>query len=87
VPELLKDGVTGYSGCTADELVEAVEKVRSVSRHGCRRYAKRRFDMRRMALEYVNVYSKVLGQRRLFTTPEPFAPEVADKSVERVALT
>ena len=87
VPELLKDGVTGYSGCTADALIEAVAKVRSVSRHGCRRYAKRRFDMRRMALEYVNVYSKVLGQRRLFTTPEPFAPEVADKPVERVALT
>lgn len=87
VPELLKDGVTGYSGCTADELVEAVVKVCSVSRIGCRRYAKRRFDMRRMALEYVNVYAMVQGQRSLFTTPEPFAPEVTDDSVERVAIT
>jgi glycosyltransferase involved in cell wall biosynthesis len=87
VPELLKDGVTGYSGCTADTLVEAVHKVRSISRIGCRRYAKRRFDMRRMALEYVNVYLKVLGQRRIFTTPEPFAPEVTDDPVERVAIT
>lgn len=87
VPELLKDGVTGYSGCTADELVEAVAKVRSISRIGCRRYAKRRFDMRRMALEYVNVYSMVQGQRSPFTTPEPFVPEVADDSVERVAIT
>lgn len=90
VPELLKDGVTGYIGYTVDELVEAVEKVRSISRVGCRRYAKRRFDMGRMALEYVNVYSKVRGRRPLFTAPVPFAPvmpKVTDTKVERVALT
>lgn len=87
VPELLKDGLTGYAGCTVEELVKAVERVRSISRIGCRRYAKQRFDMRRMALEYVNVYSKVQGRRMLFTTPEPFVPEVADDTVERVAIT
>lgn len=87
VPELLKDGITGYSGCTVEELVDAVDKVRSVSRLGCRRYAKRRFDMRRMALEYVNVYSKVMGRRTLFTTPEPLVQNVAADKVERVALT
>lgn len=87
VPELLTDGVTGHSGCTVKELVKAVDKVKSISRIGCRRYAKRRFDMRRMALEYVNVYSKVQGRRALFPTPEPFAPEAATHPVERVALT
>lgn len=87
VPELLEDGITGYSGYTVEELVVAVNNVRSVSRSGCRRYAKQRFDMRRMALEYVNVYSKVMGRRTPFTTPEPLVQEVSADRVERVALT
>jgi glycosyltransferase involved in cell wall biosynthesis len=86
VPEILKDGLTGFSGCTAEELVEAVRKVRYISRHACRAYAQRRFDTRRMALEYMNVYAKLLGHENLFKQPEPFVTEVADDKVERVAL-
>lgn len=86
VPEILKDGLTGFSGCTVEELVEAVRKVRDISRHACRAYAQRRFDTRRMALEYMNVYAKVLGHANLFKQPEPFVTETADDRVERVAL-
>ena len=86
VPEILKDGLTGFSGCTMDELVEAVRKIKLISRRACRAYAKRRFDMRRMALEYVNVYAKVQGRQQLFREPEPFITEVADDRIERVAL-
>jgi glycosyltransferase involved in cell wall biosynthesis len=86
VPEILKDGQTGFSGCTVDELVEAVRKIKLISRRACRDYAKRRFDTRRMALEYLNVYAKVQGRDNLFREPEPFVTESADDRVERVAL-
>ncbi len=86
VPEILKDGLTGFSGCTVDELVAAVHNVKLISRRGCRAYAKRRFDTRRMALEYMNVYARVQGRENLFRQPEPFVTEAANDQVERVAL-
>jgi glycosyltransferase involved in cell wall biosynthesis len=86
VPELLQDGVTGCVRCTVDDLVEAVKELPQISRKGCRRYAERRFDTRRMALEYVNVYSRVQGRRALFAKPETATPAVGANHVEEVAL-
>ncbi len=88
VPELLLDGVTGAVRCTVDDLVSAVERVHTISRAACRRYAKRRFDTRRMALEYINVYSQVQGRRALFAAPQPLmTPEITDDQFEEVAFT
>src|SRR5262249_18596965 len=58
-PELLVDGVTGFLRETADDLVEAVRDLPHISRERCRSYAAERFDMRRMALEYIRVYSRL----------------------------
>lgn len=60
-PELLEDGVTGYSSTNVDELVAAARTVHRISRDGCRAYAKRRFDVQQMAENYVSVYKKVIG--------------------------
>ena len=81
VPELLMDGVTGYNGCTVEELVEAVGKVRRISREGCRSYVAGRFDSSRMASEYVDVYRELRGhRRRSFVAPDPLIthPAVPD---------
>jgi glycosyltransferase involved in cell wall biosynthesis len=59
VPELLKDGVTGFSGCTVDELADAVARIDTISRLACRRYAEERFDTARMAADYVRVYERL----------------------------
>ncbi|HEU5348458.1 MAG TPA: glycosyltransferase family 4 protein [Ktedonobacterales bacterium] len=66
VPELLQDGVTGYIRETDDELVEAIGQVRKISRADCREYIRQKFDIRDMALEYVNVYLAVQQRPRLF---------------------
>ena len=66
VPELLVDGLTGYIRSTVDELVEAVRLIPAISRAECRAYARRRFDIQRMAVEYLNVYSRVRRSRKLF---------------------
>jgi glycosyltransferase involved in cell wall biosynthesis len=64
VPELLRDGVTGYIRRTTEELAEAALSVgATISRRACRDYARQRFDNRRMALEYLRAYDKVLRQQ------------------------
>ena len=69
VSELLRDGVTGYIRESDDELVEAIGQIDRISRAGCREYVRQKFDIRDMALEYVNVYSMIQQRRRLFTLP------------------
>ena len=90
VPELLTDGMTGCVRYSVDDLVEAVKEVPKISRKGCRRYAEKRFDTRRMALEYVNVYSQAQGRRSLFAKTESavpaIAPDINTSQVEEVAL-
>lgn len=66
VPELLRDGVTGYIRDNVRDLAACALQLHRISRERCRAYAQRRFDTRRMALEYVNVYSQVQGRRALF---------------------
>jgi glycosyltransferase involved in cell wall biosynthesis len=95
VPELLQDGVTGYIRRSPRELAALVPALRSISRAGCRAYAKQRFDTRRMALDYINIYSRVQGRRELFGATEQRAPAItpslpphsAGDQIERVALT
>ena len=76
-PEVLTDGVTGYLRETVDELVEAVYDLPRISRARCWRYAAERFDMRRMTMDYVNVYSRVLGGGTLFRQAPPAVDDVS----------
>jgi len=63
VPEVIIDGVTGFVVDNIAEAVSAVERVDSLSRLGSRRTFEHRFDARRMALEYVKVYRKLVDNR------------------------
>ncbi|HEY7342799.1 MAG TPA: glycosyltransferase family 4 protein [Ktedonobacterales bacterium] len=84
VPELLRDGVTGFACESEDDLVAAVHQVSHISRAGCREYVRQKFDINAMALEYVEVYSKVQQRRRLFAVP---AERPADSLAEQLAET
>jgi glycosyltransferase involved in cell wall biosynthesis len=77
VPELLRDGETGFACESDDDLVAAVQQVRQVSRAGCREYVRQKFDIREMALEYVEVYSTIQHRRRLFAVPAERLAETA----------
>jgi len=97
VPELLRDGVTGYVRRSVKELAALVPELHAISRAGCRAYAKQRFDTRRMALDYINIYSQVQGRRAPFDVEERSAaasvvaptlpPGITGDQIERVALT
>jgi glycosyltransferase involved in cell wall biosynthesis len=59
VPEVIEDGLTGYVVDDIDDAVQAVGKVGRLSRVDCRRAFDQRFDARRMALDYVDVYRRL----------------------------
>jgi len=67
VPEILEDGVTGFIRETDDELVEAIGRLDEISRQSCREYVRGKFDIQRMAMKYLNVYSKIQQRRPPFT--------------------
>ena len=63
VPEVMEDGVTGFIVKKLEEAVEAVGRVRKVSRAGCREVFEKRFTVGRMASDYVKVYMRLADQR------------------------
>ncbi len=56
VPEVMRDGVSGFTFETDAEAVEAVGRVGGLSRAACRAYFEERFTARRMAEDYMRVY-------------------------------
>jgi len=62
VPEIIDDGITGFIVDTIDEAVRAVQQLDTLDRRRCRDVFERRFSARRMASEYVEVYSQLVGR-------------------------
>lgn len=56
VPELIDHGSTGFVFESVREGVEAVRKVSSIDRRGCRAVFEHRFTSRRMASDYLDTY-------------------------------
>ncbi len=58
IPEIIDDGVSGFIVDNLDAAVQAVQRIHSLSRQGCRERFEARFTASRMAQDYVNVYSR-----------------------------
>ena len=65
VPEVLRDGVSGYLCRSIDQAVRAVERIDTLDRRRCRAEVERRFTAERMARDYAAVYERFPGM-----TPE-----------------
>lgn len=63
VPEILRNGVNGFICNNVAECIDAVAKVRSVSRSGCRADVSQRFGVEQMTSGYEAVYQQVLGKK------------------------
>jgi len=61
VPEVVRDGVTGWIVDGLDEAVAAVQRIESIDRAACRRHFESRFSARRMAEDYLRVYAGQTG--------------------------
>jgi glycosyltransferase involved in cell wall biosynthesis len=59
VPEVVDEGVTGYSAASTEDFPEAVQKALALDRRGVRDRAAERFSAERMARQYAEVYRQV----------------------------
>jgi glycosyltransferase involved in cell wall biosynthesis len=57
--EVIDDGHTGFIVSSVEQAVEAVGKVPEISRAECRRQAVERFDVSRMARDYLDLYQRL----------------------------
>ena len=64
VPEVIENGVTGYVVESEDEAVAALGNLHSISRDRVRAEFERRFTAQHMAQNYVDLYSKLVNERR-----------------------
>ncbi len=62
VPEIIKPGVTGHIGVTADDLVAGVSKALELPRAGVRAEFERRFTVERMAEGYEKVFRRLIAR-------------------------
>jgi glycosyltransferase involved in cell wall biosynthesis len=63
VAEVMDDGVTGFVVNEIEEAVEAVRRVRDLSRAQCHEVFDKRFTASRMATDYIDVYTRLAHSR------------------------
>jgi glycosyltransferase involved in cell wall biosynthesis len=64
VPEVLRDGVSGFVVDSLAGAIEAVERLRALDRGACRAEFEQRFTATRMARDYAALYER-LGESRV----------------------
>jgi glycosyltransferase involved in cell wall biosynthesis len=64
VPEVMREGVSGFIVDDLESAVRAVDKVKDLSRRDCRHYFEERFSARRMAGDYLAIYQQILDSTR-----------------------
>ncbi|CAL1240057.1 glycosyltransferase family 4 protein [Candidatus Methylocalor cossyra] len=69
VPEVLDDGVTGFIVDSVEAAVAAVAAVERIDRARCRRVFESRFSARRMARDYVELYTRLIQRRTGLNVP------------------
>jgi glycosyltransferase involved in cell wall biosynthesis len=63
VPEIIEHGVTGFIVDGVAEAVDATRAIPRLDRRQCRAVFERRFDVARMAADYVAIYERLIAGR------------------------
>ncbi|MDD3190625.1 MAG: glycosyltransferase family 4 protein [Candidatus Pacebacteria bacterium] len=61
VPEVVVEGKTGFVAEDVSGMLQAMERIDSISRDECRRYVENNFSVEKMAENYEKVYAKVIN--------------------------
>lgn len=64
MPELIKDGKTGFLVDSQEEMVGALKKIEQIDRKNCRRHVARKFSCRKMVNKYEALYNKILKNQK-----------------------
>ena len=60
IPEVIKDGKTGFVVDNDREMANAIKKVSQIDRRYCREYVKKKFTSDKMIDDYIESYEKVI---------------------------
>jgi glycosyltransferase involved in cell wall biosynthesis len=63
VSELIDDGATGFVRSSDVNLALALRAVPTLDRPRCRRAAAKRFSTRRMAVDHLALYERIVAER------------------------
>ena len=62
VAEIVKDGVSGYTSHSLDDMAERAKRAPEFDFAGVRRYVEENFSVERMVQGYADLYAEVLGE-------------------------
>lgn len=77
VPEILRDGVTGFVVDDIEDAVRCVLKLETIRRQDCRRIFETQFRAERMAADYLDIYQKLVHNRAHVVNAHPQMLEVS----------
>jgi glycosyltransferase involved in cell wall biosynthesis len=90
VPEIVRDGETGFVVDSVESMVEAVGRLDRIDRRECRRHVTEHFSLQRMAEGYEGIYERVRAAHRRSSLPPTTvrrAPALAMKPRHQPAAT
>jgi glycosyltransferase involved in cell wall biosynthesis len=90
VPEIVREGVTGFLRETDEELARAVHEVHRLDRRACRAEFEARFTAATMAGRYVELYERLVERREvrgrtMLALKPPASPLLIDAIGDRAA--
>lgn len=62
MPELIRDGETGFLASGLKDAVERVDQLSTIDRSKCREWALSQFSMEKMVKDYITVYKNILNK-------------------------
>lgn len=60
VPEIVKDGITGFVVENEEQMIEAIKKIDTIDRKKVRNRAEQFFSLKKMVSHYENVYKRLI---------------------------
>jgi glycosyltransferase involved in cell wall biosynthesis len=82
VPEVVDDGITGFVVRNVEEAVAAVHRVPELDRRRVRRAFEERFTSKRMAQDYLAIYSNIIEVAKTAPVPRLVTGEDTDRQAE-----
>jgi glycosyltransferase involved in cell wall biosynthesis len=62
VPEVIDDGITGFLARDVNSAVKAIDRLPGIDRRQCYETFLKRFSAKRMAEDYSEIYSRIVGE-------------------------
>jgi glycosyltransferase involved in cell wall biosynthesis len=80
VPEIMREGATGFVVSSVGEAVKAVDRIRTLDRSRCRQVFADHYTATRMADDYVRIYRRLASEESTIPERTPATPKGRDST-------